>query len=109
MQTVYAGLETIADDLVIGMSVDPTLTIGSLAGPRPVLGVLEVPVLEERWLGVTGEGATLNGGGAIVAREGGSITEVGGSVREVKNLGAELDGVRGGAEKEAGAGGRKNG
>lgn len=38
MQTVYAGLETIPDDLVIGLSVDPTLTIGSLAGPRPVLG-----------------------------------------------------------------------
>ncbi len=38
MQTVYAGLETIPDDLVIGMPVDPTLTIGSLSGPRPVLG-----------------------------------------------------------------------
>ncbi len=38
MQTVYAGLETIPEDLVIGMPVDPTLTIGSLSGPRPVLG-----------------------------------------------------------------------
>ncbi len=38
MQTVYAGLVTIPEDLVVGLSVDSTRSIGALAGPRPVLG-----------------------------------------------------------------------
>ena len=37
MQTVYAGLDVIADDLVIGMPVDGSRVLGSLAGPRPTL------------------------------------------------------------------------
>ena len=45
---------------IAGRPIFGTL-IALLQGGWPVLGVIDQPVLKERWLGVTGEGTTLNG------------------------------------------------
>ncbi|MCC7274351.1 MAG: histidinol-phosphatase [Alphaproteobacteria bacterium] len=45
---------------ISGVPVFGTL-IALLRGGRPVLGIIDQPILGERWLGVAGRGTTLNG------------------------------------------------
>jgi inositol-phosphate phosphatase/L-galactose 1-phosphate phosphatase/histidinol-phosphatase len=45
---------------IAGRPIFGTL-IALLQGGWPALGVIDQPILKERWLGVTGEGTTLNG------------------------------------------------
>jgi inositol-phosphate phosphatase/L-galactose 1-phosphate phosphatase/histidinol-phosphatase len=50
---------------ITGMPVFGTL-IGLLHRGKPVLGIIDQPIMRERWLGVAGTGTTLNGKAARV-------------------------------------------
>ncbi len=45
---------------ITGMPIFGVL-IGLLRRGRPVLGIIDQPILKERWLGIEGQGTTLNG------------------------------------------------